>query len=114
MTETDWIDGPKLVAWLGDDVNGLERKRPAFARNLSRWRCGRAANVYTVDAVLVAIGRHLSEIPDDFYVPRPLRQVFSEDVKDEVRRRIRAGERPIDIGREVGVCDKTIHNWMAA
>lgn len=72
MTRLDWesalwVDGPRLTTWLDRhiDVGSLcERDR----KLLQRWRNGSAATVWTVDRVLIAYGRHLSELPDSLWL----------------------------------------------
>lgn len=67
-----WVDGPKFVAWL--EEHGLESKLSlgeGLARRMRDWQSGGVASVDAVDRVLVAMGFHLSELPDDFWVPHP-------------------------------------------
>lgn len=67
-----WIDGPKLLAWVQE--HGLENTLQygeGWARRMNEWKRGAVTSVHTADRLLTQMGLHLSELPDDFWVPHP-------------------------------------------
>ncbi len=59
-------DGPALYRWL--EVRGeLDRARFVGQRAILRWERGGQAKFEAVDRVLTALGRHVSELPDDIW-----------------------------------------------
>ena len=77
---SDWLDGPKLVAWLeavaGDELgSGTGRAAESASRRIGDWRRGGRASVYALDAILTRLGLHLSMVPEELYVEaNPRRQ----------------------------------------
>ncbi len=120
MTELgDFLDGPKLVAWLEDRFL-LTDPRAQLGKEgsdrISKWKAGRAANVYTADRILLKLGVCLGELPDDLYRDNPRTGIANERVGDEARERIIAlaqqGKNFSQIGREVGHDSKTVARYV--
>jgi hypothetical protein len=74
--------GPRLVAWLreirvllpdlgpGDvPVDRAPQLTASQVRRVSDWRRGARASFPVVDALLVHLDRHVSELPDDVWLP---------------------------------------------
>jgi len=65
-----WLDGPMVIRWLKSQqlhpITGDRRIEEA----LHRWRKGGRASFRLVDELLTRLGRHVSEVPDDHFVPR--------------------------------------------
>jgi hypothetical protein len=118
--QTDWLDGPRLVEWLED--HGLDNIKAQLGSSLERpirdWRYGTAASIYTVDKILVRLGCHLSELPEDLFTDSPLVTGFSapigEEKRREIKRRAKAGEGTAAISRAVGVSPSTVRRWRDA
>jgi hypothetical protein len=56
-------DGPRVVEWLERNGVELECLEPAARRQVQRWRKGSQATFYGVDAVLIPLGLHPSQLP---------------------------------------------------
>lgn len=73
---TDWLDGPKLVAWL-EGTGLLTNASIQVGRDdeslIRGWRGGRAANYYVADRVLCRLGVCIGELPPSFYRSEPAR-----------------------------------------
>lgn len=120
MTEPrDWLDGPGLVTWLEDrhlltDPRGQLGKEGAD--RVSKWKAGRAANVYTADRILLNLGVCLGELPDSLYRDNPRTGTANERVGDEARQRMLAlvdeGLSFSAIGRAVGHDAKTVARYV--
>lgn len=112
---SDWIDGPKLVAWL--KLRGFQA-RPHFvkyAHRIEHWQKGGRANVYTVDDLLTRLGYHLSELPEDFWTAPPrYGNETSPEVQDEIARRAVEGEPVRKISAELSVGRKTVERYAKA
>ena len=60
----EWLDGPRFAAWLGE--HGFVGEHfPNFARRVVDWRKGARACLRTVEPVLIALGYHPIELPDE-------------------------------------------------
>lgn len=118
-----WLDGPKLVAWLKRlhiltdpalQVGGNH------ASTLRKWELGVAASVYTADTVLHKLGVCLGEIPDEFYREPPDRTTnktgkpISSEKVAQIRRLRRRGLSFAEIGRRVGVSGKSAARYGRA
>lgn len=62
------LDGRALAAWIEDHVTDLGAQLNGQTRTVQRWRNGASARIWTVDEVLTALGRHLSELPDEVWI----------------------------------------------
>lgn len=114
MTDQNWLDGRKLVAWLTD--NGLAGRScygPAWARRLNEWEGGSLASVWKADELLVLLGLHLSEIPEDYWVtgPNPGRRGWPKEVRQAVLREYEAGESCRVLRDKYGPSTDTIKHW---
>lgn len=69
----NWLDGPGFVEWF-DWAIGLSALTENQRRRTREWEKGESASVYTVDAWMISMGRHLSEVPDELYVGSPWRK----------------------------------------
>lgn len=107
----NYLNGPDLYAWL-EEVDGLEKISERLGdqvRTLTGWREGRTANFYTADEILIRLGRHISEVPQDFFCADPVRSEKEPEDKKEIIRRVHdIGEKPGDVARALGVCHKTV------
>lgn len=56
-------DGPKVVAWMNDNLPPFHPDSNA-ARRKWDWERGATASFYALDRIMVFFGRHISEIPD--------------------------------------------------
>ena len=68
----NYADGQKVLKWLekqGHDFY-MGRHHP-MQRRVTEWRSGGLATLPVVDRLLVHFGRHISELPDDVWIPRP-------------------------------------------
>lgn len=118
--QTDWLNGPRFVEWL--EGHGLENIKAQLGSSLERpirdWRYGTAASIYTADKILIRLGYHLSELPDDLFTDSPMVTGFSAPIGDEkrreIKRRARAGEGTAAISRAVGVSASTVRRWRTA
>lgn len=114
--QTDWLDGPRLYEWLkehGLDHPAIELGRE-HERAIRHWRDGRRANVYTVDRVLVALGLHLSEVPDDCWVDPPYRGELKPERRAEILRLIKdEGMAPGTVARLTCVDPRTVRRCLA-
>ena len=66
-----WLKGPGLAAWL--ERHGLTSPSLQLghhARRVRDWKHGGTASVQVADEVLVKLGYHLSELPDDLWLER--------------------------------------------
>jgi len=68
----DWLDGPALVAWIESRWEFNFRQLGGHKVYLREWRAGNAACVYVADRVLLRLGLHLSEVPDDLFLESDL------------------------------------------
>jgi hypothetical protein len=72
----EYIDGPKFAAWLKAIHPELEGQWTALVgermtKNMSAWKRGNYnATIDAADKLLVKLGRHLSEVPDEFFISR--------------------------------------------
>ncbi|HYJ22537.1 MAG TPA: hypothetical protein VEW07_10995 [Solirubrobacterales bacterium] len=117
--QRDWLDGPKLVAWLEDrylltDPRGQLGKEGSD--RISKWKAGRAASVYTADRILLDLGVCLGELPDSLYRGNPREGTANERIDAETRRRIVAlaheGKNFSQIGKAVGCDSKTAARYV--
>ena len=112
----EWIDGPKLVAWLVERkiwTDGVESTHSHLVRRWRNWRePGAVANVYTVDSHLTALGYHLHEVPEEFYCDRPkrMRNLDPAEQRDIVKS-LDAGVSPQVIAERYGKSADTIRKY---
>lgn len=112
LSETsDWLDGPKLVEWLGR--YGLERSEHRLSEDhierLRRWGKGGKANVYVVDEILIRLGRHLSELPDSLFLAVTARNGgMAPERREQLLRGLLSGAPLKAIAREVGCAVSTV------
>jgi hypothetical protein len=67
-TNAEKADGPKVAAWIIDNVPGVNSMNdPDAARRLRDWHKGAQVGVYALDRVLTRHGLHLSCLPDDVW-----------------------------------------------
>jgi hypothetical protein len=113
--QTDWLDGPLLVAWL--EERGLENPSVQLGRDYERairhWRDGRRANVYTADPILVKLGLHLSELPPECWVDPPDRGQVPAEKQAEILRLAGEGRTPSSVARLARVDHKTVRRCIA-
>jgi hypothetical protein len=111
---TNWLDGPGLVHWL--ESHGLDNPEIQLgfhARAIRHWRAGCKASVYVADRVLIKLGLHLSEIPDDLWVQPPKRGELSPDHQAEIVRRVCGLGRSISaVARELDCDQKTVRKYL--
>jgi hypothetical protein len=63
-----YCDGPGIAAWLEQEwPDYRQRGGPSAARRVVCWRHGERADVYSLDRILVSLGSHPSEIPDELW-----------------------------------------------
>lgn len=114
----EYLDGPCLATWL--DEHGMEseeRELGFHARRVREWRAGGSANVYTVDKVLVKLGLHLSQIPEDFwledFIPpvtgRP--HVYSDAFRERAVDLVKQGQSAYMIAKEMGCSRNAVIAW---
>ncbi len=111
----EWLDGPGLAAWLGERIplDGLAAHHESMYRAILRWRNGDQACVYTVDDLLVRLGIHLSEVPEELFVSTTRRRAYplSEQTRTEALRLYTEGVGPGEIGRRLGIGSGTVSGW---
>jgi len=111
----EWLDGPRFTDWLLE--NGLNS--PAvqldsrLERAFGRWRAGAKASVWIADAMLVALGLHLSELPDDLWVEEPNGGAgrLTEWAKAEILGRLHASEPVRQIAHQLGCSPGTVRHY---
>jgi hypothetical protein len=70
----DWqtaekADGPKVAAWITDNIPGINSINDAdAARRVRDWFNGSQAGVYALDRILTRHGVHISRLPDDLWL----------------------------------------------
>ena len=119
----DYADGPKLAAWLETRVK-VSLYPDTVGRAICRWRTGVAAEFWTVDRVLVAVGFMPADLPDEVWCDPP-RKVRTRPPKRragiggkkltpaqvlEIRREARCGVKKRVLAERFGVCPRTIAN----
>jgi hypothetical protein len=72
----EWLDGPGLCKWLEDRGYYRSYLNESLARRWREWAHGCSASVWTVDQVMVALGLHLSELPDHLWTAAPDRTPY--------------------------------------
>lgn len=105
---SDWLDGPKLVAWM--EENGLDcpkRQLGAYEYRVRRWKQGSAASVWVADDVLTTIGCCLGELPDDLYREPPMRNKIPPATARKAVKLIESGMNPTDAARVLRIDPKT-------
>ena len=122
-TCAEWADGPKLAAWLETRVK-VSLYPDTVGRAICRWRTGVAAEFWTVDRVLVAVGMHPADLPESVWRTPP-RKVRARPPKRregiggkkltpaqvlEIRRESRCGVKKRVLAERFGVCPRTIAN----
>ena len=122
-TNAEYASGPALYAWLSqhDRVpagSKLKRTDPtleALLRRMQRWRSGENASLDTVDRYMVYLGYHISDLPNEVWIPKPIpRKVgraIPAEIKEAALEAFRAGGRPSVVAREFGVSEHSLHNW---
>ena len=126
--EAEFCDGPKLMAWLREVEPQLWAENrdgnpgqvtPSLGDRWNRrfydWDRGSQPEVYTVDKLMVALGRHLLEIPDGVFLferRKPKRGTRKPNIdKAKALDMIAEGYLPTEIAREVGVTPHTVNRW---
>jgi hypothetical protein len=75
----DWLRGPELARWIHARYTDVEAQLGrSKSRMLRRWEKGGAAEVWSVDQVLVRLGGHLHELPEGVWRERPVPRRRSE------------------------------------
>jgi hypothetical protein len=119
---SDYLDGPKFVAWLESTNPDFTRDMfgPSTQRRLRSWCQGHAASVWSVDELLTGIGLHISQIPEDAWLPgyprrvtlrKSRSRVFSTATKEWVIKRLAEGITFQQIANEVGASERTVRRW---
>lgn len=127
--EAEFCDGVKLMAWLreteprlwaetGDlrgntgNVNGTIG--PNWNRRFYDWNRGSRPSVYTVDKLMVALGRHLLEIPDECFVEERKYNESPERKwqRERAVRMVEEGYHKLEVAAEMGVSRATIARWV--
>ena len=126
--EAGFCDGPKLMAWLREVEPELwESNReggvcgqvaPRIGQSWNRrfydWDRGAQPNVYTVDKLMVALGRHLLEIPDECFCEE---RRYNESPERRWQREravemVAEGYHKLEVARQMGVSRATIARWV--
>lgn len=118
-TSKDWLDGPGLVAWCRErNILPRENTHGYLSKRFREWEQGCAANVYTVDALMVKEGRHLSELPDELWRSSPKRPTrknafapYPKALRQQVLYALKQGLTPTLVSREFGIGVRTVQNW---
>lgn len=127
--EAEHCDGPKLMAWLREvepqlwaetadmryntgNVNGTIG--PNWNRRFYDWTRGACPSVYTVDKLMVALGRHLLEIPDECFCEE---RRYNESPERRWQREravemVAEGYHKLEVARQMGVSRATIARWV--
>lgn len=107
------LDGPKLVEWLESEHLVTEEYEPGQVSKtqrdtLNRWRRGRPADVGVADRLLIDLGRHIEELPDDVFLDRRRGEVDHE-TRDRILELHENGSwSRREIGAIVGVSPQTV------
>ena len=125
--EAEFCDGVKLMAWLREVEPKLFGKRwegspgqvrPMIGDNWNRrfydWTRGACPSVYTVDKLMVALGRHLLEIPDECFCEE---RRYNESPERKWQREravemVAEGYHKLEVARQMGVSRATIARWV--
>ena len=125
--EAEFCDGPALMAWLREVEPKLFGKRweaspgqvrPMIGDNWNRrfydWTRGACPSVYTVDKLMVALGRHLLEIPDECFCEE---RRYNESPERKWQREravemVAEGYHKLEVARQMGVSRATIARWV--
>jgi hypothetical protein len=106
-----WLDGPQFLKWV--EAHGFDC-RGRYARRAYDWQRGARVNVYTADRVLVELGHHLNELPDDMWVRtwhRGNKRAVPKELKAAVRRDRRAGYSRKWVAHKHGVGLASVTRW---
>ena len=126
--EAEYCSGPKLMAWLrevepqlwaenSNGGNGWVKTilGDSWNRRFYAWNRGAQAHVWTVDKLMVALGRHLLEIPEEVWEYKSNKGGNSKFVNNKDKAKaldmIAEGYLPTEIAREVGVTAHTVNKW---
>lgn len=116
---SDWLDGPKLVAWLEEEGflrDARAQLGDAHVEAVRKWRDGRAANVYSADELLLCLGLTIAQLPESVYRENPRLGVAVQQIDIETTERIVAlaekGKNFSQIAREVGCDSKTAARYV--
>lgn len=115
----DWLDGPRFYAWLRENgLTALDRQLGHSARRVRDWRDGAVANVYAADRVLVKVGLHLNDVPEDLYREPPDRTTrkakrCTAAERQEILRRWAAGDSRYSIAKDLGRHRRTVEKIVA-
>jgi hypothetical protein len=120
MSEPEWLDGPKFVAWLEGEYRFKAKPfGPAVQRRVSDWKAGSAVHVWKADEVLTRVGLHLSMLPSAFWLnsyrgpgKRKTAVRYPEFVKRAAVDRAERGVSLHQLEREIGASRGTIKEWM--
>lgn len=82
-TSAQAADGPKLVKWLASREIDRDILSDTQERAMRRWRDGENALVLTVDELLVDLGLHLSEVPDEIWRERTEVTYSRRDIQEK-------------------------------
>lgn len=93
------INGPKFVGWLEEEgfLGGSrtvpEHLRDSLYHRVKHWKQGHNARLDTADRFLIGLDRHLSELPEEFFVIPPKRPERrpSYPLTDEQKDRLHSG-----------------------
>ena len=125
--EAEYCSGPKLMAWLKEVEPGLWADRNeggtgavkstlgnSWNRRFYDWNRGSQASVYTVDRLMVSLGRHLLEIPDECFCEE---RRYNESPERKWQREravemVAEGYHKLEVARQMGVSRATIARWV--
>ena len=113
--EPRWLDGPMFCEWLttwgGVEHIGAELGT-RWSRRYSEWKRGAKADFYVADKLLIKLGHHPSDLPEELFLAvlrRPRKALL--ECKGEVMRRVREGESPTALALEYEISRSTISFW---
>jgi hypothetical protein len=111
----DHLDGPGFVAWLEDrgKITNWTIYGDAILRTVHRCKVEqRAISVWHADEIMVHLGFHLHELPEELWVERPPRPAeFSDEIKQAVLRAHHQGESSVEISQRYGPAPDTVRRW---
>jgi hypothetical protein len=120
-TNAEAADGPKLAEWLEDGRMPPPRRwteEDSLPQNLRRrvtaWKTGEQASFGCVDKYLTFLGYHVSELPDDVWVPkhpRVTKQGHPAEVRERALTLLREDPSCRRVGRKIGVSERSVRSW---
>ena len=63
----EWLDGPRLVAWADEHGYVPGNVSGSLSRRVTDWREGGRARFSTAEELVVALGFHPSELPEEVW-----------------------------------------------